>query len=78
MQRYEFASFPFISRRLVKGSRLRLLFTSPNSIQWEKNYNSGGDVAAETQAQARTAHVVLHQDEAHPSFLEIPVEGGDK
>jgi len=70
---YEFSSFRFISRRLAKGSRLRLVFGTPNSIHLEKNYNSGGEVAAESRAQAKVAHVELHQDQDHPSWLEIPV-----
>ena len=53
IERYEFASFRFFSRRLEKGSRLRLVFSSPNSIYLEKNYNSGGDVAAESRATTR-------------------------
>jgi putative CocE/NonD family hydrolase len=72
IERYEFKSFPFFSRRLEKGSRLRLVFYSPNSRYWEKNYNSGGEVAAESQKDARTAHVALYQDQEHPSYLEIP------
>jgi hypothetical protein len=39
----------------------------------EKNYNSGGVVADETAKDARTAHVTLYHDAAHPSALEIPV-----
>ena len=73
IERYEFASFRFFSRRLEKGSRLRLVFSSPNSIQLEKNYNSGGEVANESRKDARTAHVTLYQDAEHPSYLEIPV-----
>ena len=38
----------FVARRLMKGSRLRLVVYSPNSIFWQKNYNSGGIVADET------------------------------
>jgi putative CocE/NonD family hydrolase len=73
INRYEFASFPWFARRLEKGSRLRLVFTSPNSIYWEKNYNSGGEVAQETKMDARTAHITLLQDDDHPSCLELPV-----
>ena len=73
IERYEFASFRFFSRRLEKGSRLRLAFSSPNSIHLEKNYNSGGEVADESRKDARTAHVTLYQDGEHPSYLEIPV-----
>jgi putative CocE/NonD family hydrolase len=75
IERYEFASFRFFSRRLEKGSRLRLVFWSPNSIYLEKNYNSGGEVADESRKDARTAHVTLYQDAEHPSYLEIPVVG---
>jgi uncharacterized protein len=64
---------------LEKGSRLRLVFASPDTIYLEKNYNSGGNVAAETAKDARSAHVTLYQDAEHPSFLEIPVvEGSGK
>src|SRR5262249_35994619 len=38
----------FVARRLMKGSRLRLVVSSPNSTQWQKNYCSGGVVAEET------------------------------
>jgi putative CocE/NonD family hydrolase len=78
LQRYQFTSFPFVARRLAKGSRLRLLLASPNSIQWEKNYNSGRDVATETKRQARTAHVEVRQDGVCPSYLELPVTDGGK
>jgi putative CocE/NonD family hydrolase len=73
VNRYVFKSFQFFSRRLDKGSRLRLVFYSPNSRYWEKNYNSGGEVAAETRKDARTAHVTLYQDAEHASYVEVPV-----
>jgi len=71
--RYEFSTFRFFSRRIAKGSRLRLLFGALNSSQFEKNYNGGGDVAVESRADAKVAHVTLHQDNDHPSWLQIPV-----
>jgi hypothetical protein len=73
INRYEFDGFTFFSRRIAKGSRLRLLIVSPNTIYLEKNYNRGGVVAAETGADARTAHVTLFHDEDHPSHLELPL-----
>jgi len=72
INRYEFQSFNWFSRRLEKGSRLRLVFYSPNSRYWEKNYNSGGEVAAESRKDARSARVTLYQDAEHSSYLEIP------
>ncbi len=71
--RYDFKSFPWFSRQVSKGSRLRLVVSCPNSIYAQKNYNSGGVVADETAKDARTAHVVLYHDAEHPSALEIPV-----
>jgi predicted acyl esterase len=73
INRYEFATFTWFSRRLAKGSRLRLVITCPNSIYLQKNYNSGGVVANESKKDARTAHVTLYHDAGHASCLEIPV-----
>jgi putative CocE/NonD family hydrolase len=73
INRYEFASFTFFSRQLAKESRLRLVIRAPNSIHWQKNYNSGGVVADETRKDARTAHVTLFHDAERPSYLELPM-----
>ena len=71
--RYDFTGFTWFSRRISKGSRLRLVISALNTPGLEKNYNSGGVVADETAKDARTAHVALYHDAAHPSALEIPV-----
>ena len=73
IDRYEFSGFTFFSRRVSKGSRLRLVLASPNSIYLEKNYNSGGVVEEESGTDARTAHITLYHDRDHPSFLELPL-----
>jgi uncharacterized protein len=70
---YVFDGFTFFSRRIAKGSRLRLVLSCPNSINQEKNYNSGGVVAEETAKDGRTAHVTVYHDAAHPSRLELPI-----
>jgi uncharacterized protein len=62
----------FVARRLMKGSRLRLVISSPNSIFWQKNYNSGGIVADETARDARTCHVKVYHDATHGSPIELP------
>lgn len=71
--RYDFTNFPFFSRQVAKGSRLRLFLRCPNTIYLAKNYNSGGVVAEETAKDARTAHVTVYHDPTHPSALELPV-----
>jgi uncharacterized protein len=63
----------FVARRLMKGSRLRLVVSSPNSIAWQKNYNSGGVVADETAKDAHTAHVQVYHDAAHASAIQLPL-----
>jgi len=73
INQYVFDGFTFFSRRIAKGSRLRLVLNCPNSINLEKNYNSDGVVAEETAKDARTAHVTVYHDAAHPSGLELPI-----
>ena len=73
VQRYDFDQFPFFSRRVTPGSRLRLFLRCPNSIYLEKNWNGGGVVADESRKDARTAHVAVYHDASHPSALTVPV-----
>jgi putative CocE/NonD family hydrolase len=73
LEKYVFDNFTFFSRQVGKGSRLRLVIRSMNSTGAEKNYNSGGDVAAETGKDAKTAHITLVHDAEHPSALELPI-----
>jgi putative CocE/NonD family hydrolase len=73
IERYDFGGFPFIARRIGKGSRLRLVIAPTNSKQLEKNYNAGGVVAEESGKDARTVTVKLYHDEAHPSALYLPI-----
>jgi len=70
--RCEFNPGLFVARKLMKGSRLRLVVSSPNSILWQKNYNSGGVVADETAKDARTAQVQVYHDATHASSIQIP------
>jgi putative CocE/NonD family hydrolase len=72
-ERYVFDNFTFFSRRVAKGSRLRLFVHCPNTLGIEKNYNSGGVVALETAKDAKTAHITLAHDGEHQSALELPV-----
>jgi putative CocE/NonD family hydrolase len=72
-EKYVFDNFTFFSRRIAKGSRLRLFVHCPNTPSIEKNYNSGGVVALETAKDAKTAHVTLLHDAEHQSAVELPV-----
>ncbi|MGB6685672.1 MAG: CocE/NonD family hydrolase [Candidatus Acidiferrum sp.] len=72
-EKYVFDNFTFFSRRIAKGSRLRLFVDCPNTTGTEKNYNGGGVVASETAKDARTAHITLVHDAEHESTLELPI-----
>lgn len=72
-QRYDFDHFTFVSRRIAKGSRLRLVIGAINSIDTEKNYNSGKLVAEESMADARSVTVTLLHNSGHPSALYVPM-----
>jgi putative CocE/NonD family hydrolase len=63
----------FVARKLVKGSRLRLVVTAVNSIFWQKNYCSGGVVADETVKDAHTCHVQIYHDAEHASAIDLPL-----
>ncbi len=73
INQYTFDGFTFFSRRIGKGSRLRLIINCPNTIYLQKNYNSGGVVAKETNKNARTAQITLYHDSGYRSYLEIPI-----
>jgi putative CocE/NonD family hydrolase len=69
----EFNPGLFVARKLMQGSRLRLVVTAVNSIFWQKNYCSGGVVADETAKDARTCHVQIYHDAEHASTVQLPL-----
>jgi uncharacterized protein len=66
-------NFTFFSRRIAAGSRLRLGVTCINSLYWQKNYGSGGDVANETAKDARPVVLNIHHEKKYPSQLIVPI-----
>jgi putative CocE/NonD family hydrolase len=71
--RYDFKHFMFVSRRVRKGNRLRLVIGPINSIYWQRNYNNGGSVSDECRDDARIVTVRLLHGPAHPSALYVPI-----
>ena len=71
--RIRFSMPKFMSRRLRKGSRLRLVVRAPASIQYEKNKNSGKTVTDEGPEDARRCAVWLHHEEGKQSELRLPI-----
>jgi putative CocE/NonD family hydrolase len=74
--KYQFDGFTFVSRRVARGSRLRLVVAPVNSIYAQKNHNSGKAVANESADDSRPVTVQLFHDAAHPSVLRVPIGGG--
>lgn len=70
---YEFDGFPFVSRQVTRGQRLRLVAGPLNSIHFQKNYNSGRTVSDESMADARTVTVQLYHDDTYRSVLHVPI-----
>jgi putative CocE/NonD family hydrolase len=74
---YDFDRFTFVSREVKRSSRLRLVIAPMGHLAGttfpERNFNSGGVVANERLADARTVTVRLYHDRAHPSALYIPI-----
>jgi predicted acyl esterase len=70
---FDFNKFSFFSRMIRKESLLRLVLNSPNSTDFQRNFNSGGIVNEETAKDARTAEIHVYHDRQHPSALEVPV-----
>jgi uncharacterized protein len=72
-QLYRFDTFWFTSRQVRAGEKLRLVIGPFNSIYTQKNYNSGGPIATETHADARTVTVTLVTGGHQASTLYLPI-----
>ncbi len=70
---YLFDGFYYMVRQLPKGARIRVVVYPIDDPYVERNYNGGGRLGHETAADAKVAHVSLHLDAAHPSFIELPL-----
>ncbi len=72
---FSFSMPKFMSRRLRKGSRLRLVVRSPASVQYEKNLNSARLPCEQRPEDARKCRVLLHHERGKQSVLTLPVSG---
>ena len=59
------------SNVFAAGHRIRLEISSSNFPRFDRNGNTGGDIAAETQLQP-ALQTILH-DAAHPSCVTLPI-----
>ncbi|MBM0106516.1 CocE/NonD family hydrolase [Steroidobacter sp. S1-65] len=71
--RYDFDHFTFVAVKISKGSRLRLVVGSNDSIYTQRNFNGGGVVSKESVKDARPVTVRLFHDGSHKSVLYVPL-----
>jgi putative CocE/NonD family hydrolase len=55
------------------GHRIRLEVSSSNFPRFDRNPNTGGDIALTTPDQLVTATTTVHHDPGHPSRVTLPV-----
>lgn len=74
---YRFERFTFVSRRIKRGHRIRLVISPLGRIVDaainQRNYNSGGAVAHESADVGRPVTVTLFHNEEFPSVLVVPL-----
>jgi uncharacterized protein len=70
--RYDFNRFTFASRLVRKGSRLMVVLSAANSLEYQRNFNSGGVVADETMESSHPVTVEIFHDAKRRSALYVP------
>lgn len=70
---FTFRTPKFMSRRVGRGSRLRLVVRSPASINYQKNLHSGKPPSEESPEDARRCTVMLHHEPGKQSVLRLPL-----
>ncbi len=61
------------SNVFLPGHRIRLEVTSSNFPQFNRNSNTGGDIATETADKYRSAKNIVLHDQQYPSSLILPI-----
>jgi predicted acyl esterase len=67
-----FPPFSFFARSLAKGSRLRLVVSTGPYLGWQRNTNTGGDLATEPLSHGRVAHLTLMTGPGAGSEIDLP------
>jgi putative CocE/NonD family hydrolase len=61
------------SNVFLPGHRIRLEVSSSNFPRFDRNSNTGGEIASESVSQYRPAINRIFHDAAHPSHLILPI-----
>lgn len=74
IEKYSFEGENLFSRKLQKGSRIRLVFSSIDSPNTQKNYNIAEDPSKQLAKNAKTAHIKLFHNTKYPSKIVLPIK----
>ncbi|RAJ11066.1 hypothetical protein LX64_00673 [Chitinophaga skermanii] len=70
---FTFDNLYWITKRIEKGSKLKVTVAPLSDTFWQKNYGSGKDVSTETKADARNIELKIYNDAKRPSVVHFPV-----
>ena len=73
VQKYVFDSPKVMSRRLKKGTRIRLVLSAFDNYHYQKNYNSEKPNSTQSQKDSNIAKVELHVGDG-TTFLTLPIQ----
>ena len=65
--------FYWMARKIPAGARLRLTIAPLNSPNYQKNFNTGGQVGYERLEDARVANIKIFHDAERKSSLSLPL-----
>ncbi len=68
----------YFSKKIKKGSAIRLMIGALDWTSYQHNYNSGKDVSKETKRDAQTCTVKVYHSAQYPSRLVLPLDTNPK
>lgn len=72
--RYHFQNAFFISKRIQKNARIRLVVRPLYEAAWQRNYGSGKNISEETAADATPVTIQLFTGNKHQSSIGLPYQ----
>jgi putative CocE/NonD family hydrolase len=72
VEQVDFPAMSFFARSIGKGSRLRLLVSAAPILDYQRNTNTGGDLASEPSSMGRVAHITVLTGPGNRGVLELP------
>ena len=68
----------YFSKKIKKGSAIRLVISPLDWLSYQHNYNSGKDVSKETAKDAKTCTIKVYHSAKYPSRLVLPLDTNSK